>query len=77
MLRRARLVRIRIYGVIGFFRIRPARGFDGQALIRMRLVGILGYGENRELGDTLEYDSLWSRFSKSAGKSRHPRKRER
>ena len=33
------------------FRIRPARVFDGQALIRIRLVGIYGYGEKRKLGE--------------------------
>jgi len=33
------------------FRIRPARVFDGQALIRMRLVRISCYGEKRKLGE--------------------------
>jgi len=33
------------------FRIRPARAFNGQALIRIRLDGISGYGEKRKLGE--------------------------
>ena len=33
------------------FRIRPARVFGGQALIRIRLGGISSYGENRNLGE--------------------------
>ena len=35
-----------------FFRILPAPVFDRQALIRIRLGGISGYGEKGELGES-------------------------
>ena len=44
-------IRIRIYWISGIFRIRPARVFDGQALIRICLGGNSGYGEKRESGE--------------------------
>ena len=34
------------------FRIRPARAFDGQALIHIRLGWISGYGEKRKQDET-------------------------
>ena len=46
-----RIVRIRIYEVMGFsgfYRL----VFDGQALIRIRLGGISGYGARPNLGET-------------------------
>ena len=45
-----RLVRIRIYGIIGFSGFYHLV-FDRQALIRIRLGGIRGYGENRRLDE--------------------------
>ena len=33
------------------FRILPARVFNRQALVRIRLVRICGYGEKRKLGE--------------------------
>ena len=44
------LVRIRIYGIIGFSGFRRLV-FDRQALIRIRLGGISGYSEKRKLGE--------------------------
>ena len=47
----ARLVRIRIYGIIGFSGFYPLV-FDGQALIRIRLGGIFGCGEKGKRGES-------------------------
>ena len=48
---RGRLVRIRIYGIIGFSGF-YRRVFDWRALIRIHLGGIGGYGGKRKLGET-------------------------
>jgi len=58
----ARLVRIRICGDYGIFRILTARVFDLKALIRIRLGGIFGYAKraswaNRNPGNPAKPDS--------------------
>ena len=46
-----RFVRIRIYGIMGFSGFYHLV-FGRQALILIRLGGIAGYGENRNLGES-------------------------
>ena len=56
------LVRIRIYGIIGFSGFYQLV-FKRQALIRIRLGGISNYGEKRELGEAKSCKSRQSRQS--------------
>ena len=48
---RARLVRIRVYGIIGFLGF-VRRVFNRKALVPIRFGGIFGYGEKRKPGES-------------------------